>query len=50
MPENASAFNVDSVRVVKVMGGNLLDSTVVKGMVFGREAEGTLVHVLCAYS
>ncbi|KAI0220453.1 T-complex protein 1 subunit theta [Massospora cicadina] len=42
MPENPSAFNVDSVRVVKVMGGNLYDSRVVKGMVFGREAEGNV--------
>ncbi|KAI8845809.1 chaperonin Cpn60/TCP-1 family [Chytriomyces cf. hyalinus JEL632] len=40
MPKNASQFNVDSVRVVKIMGGSIHDTAVVKGMVFGREAEG----------
>lgn len=33
-------FNVDSIRVVKIMGGSLFNSTVVKGMVFNREPEG----------
>ena len=41
MPKNPSAFNVDNIRVVKVMGGGLEDSTVVKGMVFSREPSGT---------
>lgn len=40
MPKNPKDFNVDSVRVVKVMGGGLSASRVVKGMVFGREPEG----------
>ncbi|RKP09974.1 chaperonin Cpn60/TCP-1 family [Thamnocephalis sphaerospora] len=40
MPKNPSNFNVDSVRVVKVMGANAFDSRVVRGMVFGREPEG----------
>ncbi|CCE65880.1 hypothetical protein TPHA_0N00990 [Tetrapisispora phaffii CBS 4417] len=35
-------FNVDSVRVVKIMGGSLNNSTVIKGMVFNREPEGHL--------
>ncbi|KAL3230472.1 T-complex protein 1 subunit theta [Nakaseomyces bracarensis] len=35
-----SAFNVDSIRVVKIMGGSLSNSTVIKGMVFNREPEG----------
>lgn len=34
------SFNVDSIRVVKIMGGSLADSMVVKGMVFNREPEG----------
>ncbi|KAI9292556.1 chaperonin-containing T-complex theta subunit Cct8 [Neoconidiobolus thromboides FSU 785] len=42
MPNKASNFNVDSVRIVKVMGSSLLESKVVKGMVFGREAEGNV--------
>ena len=41
MPENPKTFNVDNVRVVKIMGGSLAGSKVVQGMVFGREPEGT---------
>ena len=41
MPKNPMAFNVDNVRVVKIMGGGLEDSEVVKGMVFSREPSGT---------
>lgn len=40
MPKNPRDFNVDSVRVVKVLGGSLDQSKVVRGMVFGREPEG----------
>lgn len=40
MPKNPTAFNVDNVRVVKIMGGGLEDSDVVKGMVFSREPSG----------
>ena len=40
MPKQPRDFNVDSVRVVKVLGGGLDASRVVRGMVFGREAEG----------
>jgi hypothetical protein len=46
MPKNPKDFNVDTVRVVKVLGGGLSASRVVKGMVFGREAEGKLSHLL----
>ncbi|KAJ3372328.1 T-complex protein 1 subunit theta [Allomyces arbusculus] len=42
MPKSAKDFSVDSVRVVKIMGGSVFDSAVIKGMVFGREAEGTV--------
>ncbi|PWN40380.1 putative CCT8-component of chaperonin-containing T-complex [Ceraceosorus guamensis] len=35
-------FNVDNVRVVKIMGGSLSDSRVVRGMVFGRTPEGVV--------
>ena len=37
---SSSQFNVDSIRVVKIMGGSLANSYVVKGMVFNREPEG----------
>lgn len=40
MPPNPKSFNVDNVRVVKIMGGSLSGSRVVQGMVFGREPEG----------
>ncbi len=42
MPTNPKNFNVDNVRVVKIMGGSLAGSKVVQGMVFGREPEGTV--------
>lgn len=42
MPKNPKDFNVDSVRVVKVLGGSLDQSKVVRGMVFGREPEGII--------
>jgi T-complex protein 1 subunit theta len=45
MPKNPKDFNVDTVRVVKVLGGGLSASRVVKGMVFGREAEGKLPQI-----
>ena len=35
----------DNVRVVKIMGGSIEQSRVVKGMVFGREPEGTVKNV-----
>ncbi|GAB7364315.1 hypothetical protein MBLNU230_g4860t1 [Neophaeotheca triangularis] len=42
LPKNPFNFNVDNVRVVKIMGGSLEQSRVVKGMVFGREPAGTV--------
>ncbi|KAG2074895.1 T-complex protein 1 [Suillus decipiens] len=45
MPKNPKNFNVDNVRVVKIMGGSLSGSKVVQGMVFGREPEGIIKKV-----
>ena len=45
MPKNPKNFNVDNVRVVKIMGGSLSGSRVVQGMVFGREPEGIIKKV-----
>eukprot|EP00918_Siedleckia_nematoides_P006683 GHVU01014584.1.p1 GENE.GHVU01014584.1~~GHVU01014584.1.p1 ORF type:complete len:559 (+),score=71.71 GHVU01014584.1:32-1678(+) len=42
MPSDPSFFNVDNVRVVKILGSGLSSSKVVKGMVFGREPEGAI--------
>src|SRR6266480_859381 len=42
LPKIPANFNVDNVRVVKILGGSLEQSRVVKGMVFNREPEGTV--------
>ena len=40
--KNPKLFNVDNVRVVKIMGSSLESSQVVRGMVFAREPEGSI--------
>jgi T-complex protein 1 subunit theta len=42
MPSEPTLFNVDNVRVVKILGAGLSSSKVIKGMVFGREPEGVI--------
>ncbi|KAI1330327.1 T-complex protein 1 subunit theta [Xylariaceae sp. FL0255] len=42
MPKNPTNFNVDNIRVVKIMGGSLEQSRVVKGMVFPKEPDGSV--------
>ena len=42
LPKQPVNFNVDNIRVVKIMGGSLEQSQVVKGMVFGREPDGSI--------
>ncbi|KAL1635097.1 T-complex protein 1 subunit theta [Neofusicoccum ribis] len=42
LPKNPVNFNVDNIRVAKIMGGSLEQSKVVKGMVFGREPDGNI--------
>ncbi|KAK0646242.1 chaperonin Cpn60/TCP-1 family [Cercophora newfieldiana] len=42
LPKNPSNFNVDNIRVVKIMGGSLEQSRVVKGMVFPKEPDGAI--------
>ncbi|KAK2813324.1 hypothetical protein FQN50_000639 [Emmonsiellopsis sp. PD_5] len=42
LPKVPANFNVDNVRVVKIMGGSLEQSRVIKGMVFGREPDGAI--------
>ena len=41
LPKQPQNFNVDNIRVVKIMGGSLEQSRVVKGMVFGRPPDST---------
>ncbi|CAG9971971.1 unnamed protein product [Clonostachys byssicola] len=42
LPNNPANFNVDNIRVVKIMGGSLDQSRVVKGMVFPKEPDGSV--------
>jgi len=45
VPKNPANFNVDNVRVVKISGGGIYDSSVVKGLVLKRGVEGTISSV-----
>jgi len=45
MPRNLKAFNVDNVRVCKILGGSVSRSEVVQGLVLTRDTEGTIKHV-----
>ena len=45
MPTNTDNFNVDNVRVVKILGGSISDSMVVHGMVITRGSETSITNV-----
>jgi len=45
LPKNVHHFDVDYVRVEKLVGGGVSDVRVVKGMVVMRDAEGTVKHL-----
>lgn len=47
-PKNAADFNVDNVRVAKVLGAGVSDSTIIRGFVVPRDTEGQLKHVSAA--
>jgi T-complex protein 1 subunit theta len=42
MPKNPKFFNVDNVRIVKILGSGILESQMVNGMLFNREPEGNI--------
>ena len=42
LPKNPANFNVDNIRVVKIMGGSLEQSKMVRGMVFPKEPDGSI--------
>uniref|UniRef100_A0AC35UB08 T-complex protein 1 subunit theta n=1 Tax=Rhabditophanes sp. KR3021 TaxID=114890 RepID=A0AC35UB08_9BILA len=44
MPKNFKNFNVDNIRIVKILGSSVSDSTVVNGMVFHRKCEGEIIQ------
>lgn len=45
MPNDTSRFNVDAVRVQKILGGTINDSVVIHGMVVHRASETTITEV-----
>ena len=45
VPEKQTTFNVDNVRVTKILGSGLLASEVVSGMVFKRSVESNINKV-----
>jgi len=47
-PANAKNFNVDNVRVCKLIGGSVNKSSVVNGLILRRGCEGTVQHVVNA--
>lgn len=44
-PKNPANFNVDNVRVAKLLGGGLHNSSVVRGMVLKNDAVGSIKRV-----
>lgn len=44
LPEQTT-FNVDNIRVCKVLGSGLFNSRIVQGMVFKRQVEGTVTSI-----
>lgn len=44
-PKNPANFNVDNVRVAKLLGGGLHNSTVVRGMVLKSDTVGSIKRV-----
>lgn len=45
LPSNHKNFNVDSVRVAKILGGGVLDTQAMRGHVLVRDTEGTVKSV-----
>jgi len=42
LPADHKRFNVDNVRVAKILGGGITDARVIRGVVVTRDAEGTI--------
>eukprot|EP01123_Difflugia_compressa_P012660 TRINITY_DN5512_c0_g1_i3.p1 TRINITY_DN5512_c0_g1~~TRINITY_DN5512_c0_g1_i3.p1 ORF type:complete len:547 (+),score=125.74 TRINITY_DN5512_c0_g1_i3:39-1679(+) len=45
LPSDPSRFNVDNVRVAKILGGGITDAHIVRGVVLTRDSEGTIKFV-----
>jgi len=46
MPKNSIKFNVDNVRIQKILGGGLLDSKVIQGVVVTKASETSIHKVM----
>ncbi|CAN1245723.1 T-complex protein 1 subunit theta [Linum grandiflorum] len=44
-PKNPASFNVDNIRVAKLVGGGLRNSAIVRGMVLKSDAVGTMKKI-----
>jgi len=47
LPKDAKNFNVDHVRVTKILGGGVLDTKLYKGFVMNRGADGKRICSFC---
>lgn len=45
LPEDPKKFDVDNIRVAQILGGSLLDSSLVHGLIEVRNVEGTITSV-----
>jgi len=45
LPDDSSKFNVDNVRVSKLLGKGVTDSVVINGLVQTRQTDGTIKHM-----
>lgn len=44
LPQNALNFDIEYIRVAKILGGSLNDCSVLKGLIITRDAEGAIKH------
>ncbi|KYR00457.1 chaperonin containing TCP1 theta subunit [Tieghemostelium lacteum] len=44
LPKKSTNFNVDNIRVTKIPGGGVTDTSVVKGLVIPSDTDGTIKH------
>ena len=48
MPESANKFNIDNIRVQKILGGGINDSEVLHGIMIVRGSETSIRHAVDA--
>lgn len=45
LPQDPTKFNVENIRVAKILGGAVQDSCTVKGFLLARDTEGSVKHI-----